>query len=217
MAKRRKSLSIAMVGILSAMAFVFVAFGRVPVVMFLKYDPKDVVITLGGLLLGPLNAVLVSIITGFIEMVTISDTGWIGLMMNVLATLTFALPAAVVYRKRHNLMGAVVGLFFGVVLMTITMILWNYIITPIYLGIPRAEVVKLLVPAIMPFNLLKGGLNAAFVFLLYKPISKALKKYIPVISEEKKEKGSYALALRIVALGIIVTCVMIILSYQGII
>lgn len=35
---------------ISAIAYVVVVVGRVPVVMFLKYDPKDIVITLGGLI-----------------------------------------------------------------------------------------------------------------------------------------------------------------------
>lgn len=43
-------------------------------------------------------------------------------------------------------------------------------------GYPREAVVQLLLPAFLPFNLLKGGLNAAFTFLLYKPIVHALSK-----------------------------------------
>ncbi len=217
MAKTSKVKMITTVGLLSAIAFAFVAVGRVPVVMFLKYDPKDIVITLGGLVMGPIYALWVSIITGLIEMVTISETGWIGLLMNVLSTVTFALPAAVIYKKHRTLKGAVIGLFIGIVLMTAVMLLWNYIITPIYLHIPREAVVELIVPAFLPFNLLKGGLNAAFVFLLYKPVSKALRKYGQSPITPKKETGTYTVFLRGAAIIVIVTCVMIILSYQGII
>ena len=34
----------------------------------------------------------------------------------------------------------------------------------------RAEVAKLLIPVIVPFNLLKAGINAALTFVVYKPI-----------------------------------------------
>jgi hypothetical protein len=39
---------------LSATAYVVV--GRIPVVLFLKYNPKDIIITLGGLIWGPLTS-----------------------------------------------------------------------------------------------------------------------------------------------------------------
>ena len=49
--------------------------------------------------------------------------------------------------------------------MICVMLLWNYLIALIYMGYPREAVVQLLLPAFLPFNLLKGGLNAAFTFL----------------------------------------------------
>lgn len=60
--------------------------------------------------------------------------------------------------------------------MTIIMLLWNYLITPIYMGYPREAVAELLLPAFLPFNLLKGGLNTALTLLIYKPIVQALRK-----------------------------------------
>jgi riboflavin transporter FmnP len=50
------------------------------------------------------------------------------------------------------------------------MLLWNYFIAPIYMGYPREAVVELLIPVFLPFNLIKGGLNAAVTLLLYKPV-----------------------------------------------
>ena len=43
-------------GMLCALAYTTAVVGRVPMVLFLKYDPKDVVIAAGGLLFGPLTA-----------------------------------------------------------------------------------------------------------------------------------------------------------------
>ena len=50
------------------------------------------------------------------------------------------------------------------------MTLWNYLIAPIYMGYPREAIVELLIPAFIPFNLIKGGMNAAITMLLYKPV-----------------------------------------------
>ena len=56
------------------------------------------------------------------------------------------------------------------------MLLWNYLIAPIYMGYPRAAVAKLLLPVFLPFNLLKGGLNASVTMLLYKPVVTILRR-----------------------------------------
>jgi Predicted membrane protein len=171
--KPRKITTIAM---LVAISFAAVAFLRIPIVLFLKYDPKDVIITIGGLIWGPITSILVSIIVSTIEMFTLTETGIIGLIMNILASCSFACPAAIIYKKNRTLRGAIIGLVIGALSSTAMMLLWNYLITPFYMGVPRSEVVKLLIPAILPFNLLKTGLNASFTILLYKPIINALRK-----------------------------------------
>lgn len=71
---------------LCAVSYAVMAAGRIPVVLFLKYDPKDVIITLGGLIWGSFTAFLVSVIVSSLEMFTVSDTGIIGCIMNVLST-----------------------------------------------------------------------------------------------------------------------------------
>jgi riboflavin transporter FmnP len=52
----------------------------------------------------------------------------------------------------------------------------NYAITPLYTGAPREFVAGILIPAILPFNLIKGSVNAVIAILLYKPVKSALKK-----------------------------------------
>ena len=86
--KTKKMTTVAM---LCAIAYVVMAVGRIPIVLFLKYDPKDVVITLGGLIWGPLTSCIASVIVSFIEMMTVSDTGILGCIMNIVSTCSFAL------------------------------------------------------------------------------------------------------------------------------
>jgi len=212
---------ITMIGMFSAIAFAIVVIARIPVVLFLKYDPKDIIITLGGFIMGPLASFLISVIVSFIEMATISDTGIIGCIMNILSTCSFACVAAAIYRKKKTIYGAVAGLVAGCVAMVVVMLLWNYLLTPLYMKYPREAVVELLLPVFLPFNLLKGGLNAAFAFLLYKPIVTALRKsgIIAVGSGETagQQKSGSHIGLKIIALVVIAACVLWALSLKGII
>ena len=67
----------------------------------LSYEPKDVVIAIGGFLYGPLAALGISLVVSFIEMLTISSTGWIGFVMNFLSSAAFAGTAALLLSLIH--------------------------------------------------------------------------------------------------------------------
>ena len=211
-----KTKKITTIAMLCAISYLLMVVVKVPVVLFLKYEPKDVIITLGGLIWGPLTSLTVSIIVSVIEMVTVSETGILGCIMNIISSCSFACTAAAIYKKKRTLSGAVIGLAVGSVIMILVMLLWNYLITPIYMGYPREAVAELLIPAFLPFNARKAGLNAGFTFLLYKPIVTALRKsgYISV-SEQKSEKKP--VGFLILAAAIVVTCILVILSMNKII
>lgn len=200
-----------------AIAFVTVTIGRIPIILFLSYDPKDIIITLGGLIWGPATALLISLVVSLIEMVTISDTGFIGLIMNVISTCSFACTTSYIYKKKRTLSGAIIGLLAGCITMTIAMILWNYLITPLYMNATREQIVSMLLPVFLPFNLLKAGLNAGFTFLLYRPVITALRKsgLVEQSKTDTPKKSSYGIIL--VASTIIVTCILFVLSLKGII
>ena len=143
---------------------------------FLDFDFKDVVICISGFIYGPVPAAIISIVVALIEAVTISHTGPIGLLMNVLATCSFCCTATFIYKKHHTMKGAIVGLAVGVVTLVVVMLLWNYLITPVYQKVPRDVVVAMLPTVFFPFNLAKGGMNMAATLLLYKPVVTALRK-----------------------------------------
>ncbi len=165
---RTKKLTI--MGMLCALAYAAAVIGRVPIVLFLKYDAKDIVIAIAGFLFGPLTSFAVTVIVSVVQMFTTSGTGILGCLMNVVSSCSFACTAAYFYKKRRRLSGAVSGLFAGVICQIAVMMLWNYLVAPIYMGTTREEIVKLLLPAFLPFNVIKGGLNAAGTLLLYKPV-----------------------------------------------
>jgi len=165
--------------------------------------------------MGPMAAFTVSFVVALIEMFSVSDTGIIGFIMNVLSSCSFACVAALIYKYKKNIKGAVVGLIAGTAAMVSIMMLWNYLITPLYMNIPRSEVVKLLVPAILPFNVLKGLLNSTITFLIYKPIVRALRRTKLIDTAANNSKAS--LGFSILAGIILVTSVLAVLALKGII
>ena len=204
-----------LISMLAAIAYVIVAFIRIPVVLFLKYEPKDVIITIGGFLLGPLAAFITSLVVSLVEMVSISDTGPIGALMNLLSTCSFACTAAIFYKKRHTLSGAISGLVLGSVVMVAAMLLWNWLITPLYMGVARSAVEDMLIPMFLPFNLLKAGLNSALVLVLYKPLVTALRKANLAPSKVQSSSTGNKTGVMILGLILLATSILLLLVFQG--
>lgn len=170
-----KTLRLCVVAMMAAMAYVAMVFLKIPVVLFLSYEPKDVFLALIGLLVDPLAGVLATVAVAFVEMITVSSTGLWGFLMNVLSSCAFLLPAALLCRKNKKTARVAAGAACGAAGMTATMLLWNYLIVPLYMATPRADVVPLLWSAFLPFNLVKGVANAVLVILLFKPAQAAFK------------------------------------------
>ena len=212
--KRYSVKKMVLLAMLSAIAYVLVNLIRIPVVLFLSYEPKDVVITIGGFLMGPMASLIVSLLVSLLEMVSISQTGPVGCIMNFLSTCSFACVAALVYKKRHTLSGAVLGLLLGSCAMVIVMLLWNWLITPLYMGVDRQTVESMLIPTFLPFNLLKAGLNTALTLGLYKPLVTVLRKIGMVESAAGKASGSKAGIYALAGL-LLVTCILLLLVFQG--
>ncbi|MEM5769201.1 MAG: ECF transporter S component, partial [Bacillota bacterium] len=95
-----------------------------------------------------------------------------------------------------------------------------YLLTPIFMLVPREAVVGLLLPAILPFNLIQAGLNTGITLRLYKPLVTALRKVHLIDAPEsagqgavqQKKTGTLLLALLLLA-----TCVLVILALRGVI
>lgn len=203
-----------LLAMLAAVAYLMVALIRIPVVLFLSYEPKDVVITIGGFLLGPMASFLISLLVSLVEMVTFSSTGPIGALMNLLSTCAFACTAAFVYKKRHTMAGAIWGLGLGAAAMIAVMLLWNWLITPLYMGVSRQAVEGMLLPVFLPFNALKACLNSAFVLFLYKPLVSALRK-TGLLEQKTAKSGSAKVGVYLLAGALLVSCVFLLLVLQG--
>ena len=197
--------------LLAAVSYVVMYLSKlipVNVLGFLNFDLKDVIICISGFLYGPLAAAGISVVVSLIEMVTISSTGLWGLLMNVLSTCAFVCTAAYIYHRNKTIKNAIIGLIVGILLMTALMLLWNWLITPIYMGQPREFVATLLIPYFLPFNLIKGGINATLTLLLYKPIVNALRK-ARLVEPSSGKGGQRKVGVVIVAAVLLVTFVLL--------
>lgn len=217
--KHDRTKKLTMLAMMAALAFILTLLCRLSlfsVAPFLTYDPKDVIIVIAGFLFGPLAACAVSVIVSLLEM-TISQSGLIGMLMNVLATIGFACTASVIYKRMHTAGGAVFSLIAGCIAMTVLMLLWNYLITPLYMGVSREAIAQMLLPVFLPFNLIKAALNTAFVLLLYKPVVTALRKLRLVENSASgaKTKISIAVAVSIFAVVLLASAILVLLMLNG--
>jgi len=155
-----------------SMAVSFVEFPIVPGVEWLKYDPSGIVSLVAGFAYGPAAAVIVSVL-GFLP--HLFTNPW-GTLMAVLVALALSVPAALIYRRNKTRKGAVIGIIVGAIAALAVAIVGNMIVTPFYAHMTTAQVVALIVPALLPFNALKFTIHGVVAFLIYKPISNLLNR-----------------------------------------
>ena len=215
---------VACMAMFAALSFVSVLLTKwiPPVSGFLSYEPKDALIVIAGFIFGPVSCVILSILVSLIEFLTISSTGPWGLLMNVLASCAFSVPAAWIYAKNRTQKGAMIGLGVAVLSMAACMVAWNYIVTPYYMTMgdvtdveaKRKIVGGMLASVFLPFNLIKGGINAGLAMLLYKPVVVALRG-AGLVSPSQGKKSRFSLGFTIFAFCVLATFVLLLLVMLG--
>ncbi len=213
--KLRRMITIAL---FAALAYVAMLLLHIKV-SFLTLDVKDAVITLCGLYFGPLAALIVSVIVPLLELVTVSSTGFYGLIMNILGSVAFSVTASLLYKWKKTFLGAIVALASATAAMTGVMLLANLLITPYYMGVSVAEVWALIPTLLLPFNAVKALLNAGVVLLLYKQLSGALRRarVLPPVGEQRTGKRNTLRSLLVIlaACLLIAACVLVIFFVLG--
>ena len=161
-ARLKRLVVLAMLAAISVVLVWAVHVPLLPVVSFLEYDPADVPILNATMAYGPVAAVVLPVVVSVIQGLTVSaGSGIYGIIMHIIATSTLVLVAGTVYRLRHTRGGAVLGLVLGTLAMGLVMMPANHFITPAFTGWPVAQVDALLIPGILPFNLLRRGSTPA--------------------------------------------------------
>lgn len=174
-----KSRNLVYTGAFSALSIVLsylIHFPIVPSAPFLLYDPGDIPILIMGLKFSPGIGVVMTAIVSILFAIMTGQGGPWGIFMHFLATGTYVLIASLIYQRKRNINSAIKGLIIAPLVMTGIMVVANILVTPIYLGVSREVVIGMLLPAIIPFNLLKGLINGAITFFLYKKVSNFLEE-----------------------------------------
>jgi len=166
--KSKKITNASMLIALSMIAGYFIHFPILPQAPFLLYDPGNVFLLIGSFKLGPKLGVLMCFITAILFALITGQGGPYGALMNFLATGTLIFVSSQIYLLNHTKRGAILGMILGTLAMTLIMIPANLIITPIYTGWEKEVVGKMIIPVIIPFNLLKGIISGVLTFILYK-------------------------------------------------
>ena len=150
-----------------AMAAGFLEFPIFPAAPWLKYDPSGIVCLMAGLAFGPSAAAVVSVL-GFLPHVFADP--W-GSLMAVAVALALSVPAAAVHRARPTRAGALWGILAGSAAAVLVAIAGNLVVTPIYAHMTPAQVAALVVPVLLPFNVLKLAIHAAVTAAIYLPVT----------------------------------------------
>ncbi len=154
------------------MALSFIQIPIFPPAPWLQYDPSGIVTLTVALMYGPTAGIVVQLVS-WIPKLIMSP---LGSLLTFVAMIGAVLVVGLIYKKFHNLKGAIVSLVLGSIVFICLAIAMNFIITPIYSpGVTVEDVAAMIVPILLPFNLIKCGINGVATGLLYKPVSNLVK------------------------------------------
>ena len=152
-----------------AAILMFVQIPLIPAAPFLTYDPSLVPAMVSGFIYGPGSGVAVGVAAVAIHALTTGD--WVGALMNVVATVFFVLPAALMSVKVKTQGGRIAGLALGVILATLASVVSNLTIGVWFWYGSADAILPLMVPAVIPFNLIKTVLNAVLSLAVFSAVS----------------------------------------------
>ena len=207
--KVSRARTVAFVGVLGALSCVLMMF-RFPVPFvpgFYEFDIAELPALFAGFYLGPVSGcavVFVKIVLKLIFQGT--STAFVGDFSNLIGSMCFVLPAALIYRRMHTKKGAKIALVFSTVFVSIVYVFLNaYVMIPLYVelyGMPLQaiidmghavnpfvhDVLTLVVFAVFPFNIFKHGVTSIVTYLLYKRVGHALRGMMGMPTEKATTK-----------------------------
>lgn len=198
-AQRKRVKRLTTAAMMGAIAFVLLSVNfPIPVLSpFAEIDMAALPELIGGFVLGPVGALEIILVKVVLKTLIVgTESMYTGEIQNFLLSVAFVLPAVLYYRKDHTKHGAIMGLILGSVCKVIVGIFTNlYIIFPFYIKLygmdwqgivdicskvnPWIKDVPTMVAfSIVPFNIVATLISSVITMLVYKKISKPLKKMI---------------------------------------
>ena len=191
-ATSRRVRALAVTAMLSAAATVLMALDfPIPFLIppFVKMDFSELPALLAAFALGPASGAAVCLVKNLVNL-TMSSTQGVGELCNFLLGICFVVPAGLIYKRRRTRSGALAGSLTGAAVMAVCSVPINCFISyPFYTTFMPLDTIigmyQALIPSVdgllaclvifnAPFTLLKGLLDMALAFLIYKPLSRLL-------------------------------------------
>lgn len=167
----RQLTQMAMLAAVSIVLVFFIRFPIIPAAPFLEYTPGDVPLFMAAFLYGPAAALILAVITAVIQGVTVSaHSGPIGIIMNIFSSGSYVIVAGLIYSRNKHAKGVVIAMAAGIAATCISMIGWNLVFVPIFMGVPREVVIQMILPAFLPFNLIRAGANSVLAFAAWRAV-----------------------------------------------
>lgn len=196
--KKQKTIStktMTKVSILAAISYILM-FISIPIPgifpEFLKIDISDVPAIFGGMSLGPIAGFTIVLIKNLFQAMTASTTAWIGEIANMLIGGSYVIIVSMIYRKRKDIKGLIVGFILGTIAMVVVGCLSNYyMLLPFYATVMPMDAIisagqiinpnvtdlaSFVIWMIAPFNLVKAMIISILTLPLYKKMEIVLKK-----------------------------------------
>lgn len=189
--KNNNTKKIALLAMLSAMAFVLFLF-EIPLIpgnSYLKLDLSDIPALAGGVLLGPMATVIIEAIKNIIELLVkgIGSQMGFGNIMNFVVGVAYTLPFAVAYKKLSQNKGTeisiVISSVIGLVSILVIGICGNYVIAPLFFKyfmntVLSRDALWAAIWSATTLNLVKGVFLSIVSFPLVKVVCERIKNLI---------------------------------------
>ena len=160
-----------------AYAISYLEFPLFPAAPFLKLDFSAVFIVLVGFLFGPISGVSVCAVKELLCFLTKSSTGGVGELANFLVISGFILIPSIVYYFKKGLGTVIITLIIGCVIQVgLSLLVNRYVNFPLFMGEGAKEAFSSLWTFVLFFNIIKSLSVSIITVLLYKRISKILKR-----------------------------------------
>ena len=192
-----KKLSI--IAFLAAISSVLMTF-NFPIILapsFMKMDLSELPIMIGGFVLGPIESVIIAILKVLVKFVLKPSTSmYTGELANLIGSVSYVLPASIIYNKFKTKRRAIYGMALGVVLASVICTISNKLfIFPMYMelyGMTESSIIKIcsaIMPfidnmnkvylySVLPFNVIKYLITTIITYFLYKKISIQIKNIL---------------------------------------
>lgn len=171
----RRNITATALGVIGFLVAMYIRIPFLPGAPYLKYDPSGFVFLMSGAMLGPSAGVTsagVKLLLNFMRTGNLPAT-----FSDFVASAVFLLPVSAALRRRDNLWVGVTSCIVSALITTLVMIPTNVVVLYVEFGKMPGEVMAMMLPAIIPFNLLKCLFNTVLYVVIGRKLIACVRRY----------------------------------------